>query len=146
MAMTAAHIQTLNNKSTGIGWTGKRTITIDRATEEGGNDLGYSGSELLLLAIGTCFSNDIFREASRFGIKVKNVSVDVEADWSGTPVRAHHVKYSVKVEADASKEDISKLIEHTDEIAEIPNSLRVETSVKLARFEAVPVKILDDHK
>ena len=60
--------------------------------------LGFSGGELLLLAIGACYTNDIFREATRRGVTVKNVQVDVEGDWGGEPVRAQNVTFSARVE------------------------------------------------
>jgi uncharacterized OsmC-like protein len=41
--------------------------------------LGFNGGELLLLAIGGCYCNDIFREAAKRGMPIKSVHVDVEA-------------------------------------------------------------------
>jgi len=99
--------------------------------------LGYNGGELLFLAIGACYTNDIFREASKRGINVKSVDVDVEGDWGGDPVRAQNVMFSPKVEADASEEEIMELIRHTDRIAEIHNTLRVGTPVTLTDAKAL---------
>jgi len=94
---------------------------------------------MLLLAIGGCYLNDIYREAAKSKIDIKNVQVVVEGDWGGDPVRAQNVSFSVKVEAAATGEEISELIKHTDNIAEIPNSLRLGTQVSLGKFEAIPV-------
>jgi len=99
--------------------------------------LGYNGGELLLLAIGACYTNDIFREASKRGINVRSVQVDVEGEWGGQPVRAQNVRFSAKVEADASEKQIMKLIQHTDRVAEIHNSLRMATQVTLAHANAL---------
>jgi uncharacterized OsmC-like protein len=112
-------------------------VTIDRAKESGGLGLGFNGGELLLLAIGGCYSNDVFREATKRGITVKNVHVTVSADWAGEPVRAQNVSLSVEVEAEASEAEIAELIRHTDRVAEIPNSLRLGTDVKLTSFNAL---------
>jgi putative redox protein len=76
--------------------------------------LGYNGGELLFLAIGACYTNDIFREASKRGINVKSVQVDVEGEWGGDPVRAQNVMFSPKVEADASDKEMMELIHHTE--------------------------------
>jgi uncharacterized OsmC-like protein len=92
---------------------------------------------LLLLAIGACHSNDIFREAAKRDIRVKNVQITVNADWAGEPVRAQNVSFSVVVEADASENEILDLIRHTDDVAEIPNSLRLRTEVRLAGTKAI---------
>ncbi len=102
--------------------------------------LGFNGGELLFLAIGACYTNDIFREAMKRGLNVKNVQVDVEGDWGGEPVRAQNVTFSARVEASAPEKDILDLIRHTDQVAEIHNSLRLGTPVRLVDTVAVSVK------
>jgi organic hydroperoxide reductase OsmC/OhrA len=97
----------------------------------------YSGGELLFLVLGACYCNDIFREAAKRGMVVKSVAVDVEGDWGGDPVRAQNVTFSVKVEAEAGEAEIQDLIVHTDRVAEIHNSLRLGTPVKLMGVQAV---------
>ena len=135
--MTTVEIRSLAGSSLAVGSSGPRTVTIDRAKETGGLGLGFNGGELLLLAIGGCYSNDVFREADKRGIAVKNVRVTVSAEWAGDPVRAQNVTFAVEVEADATEAEISDLIRHTDRVAEIPNSLRLGTAVKLASFKAI---------
>src|SRR5438270_4009019 len=101
MAQTTVRVSTLHNAPTAVGWAGSRTLTIDRPQEAGGMGLGYSGGELLLLALGACYTNDTFREAAKRDIDVRSVEVEVQADWDGDPVRAQNVMYSVRVEAHA---------------------------------------------
>ena len=71
---------------------------------------------------------------------IKSVQVDVQADWGGDPVRAQYVTYSTRIEAEASEADILALIEQTDRVAEIPNSLRLGTPVVLAEVQAISVE------
>lgn len=130
-------IRTVSGSSLAVGSSGSRTVTIDRARESGGLGLGFNGGELLLLAIGGCYSNDVFREAAKRGIAVKTVHVTVNADWAGDPVRAQNVSFDVVVEADAAEAEILDLIRHTDRVAEIPNSLRFGTEVKLSEVKAI---------
>ena len=137
MAQTTVEIRTLNGSSLAVGFAGSRTVTIDRSKEGGGLGLGFNGGELLLLAIGGCYSNDIYREAAKRHVAVRSVQVMVNADWAGEPVRAQNVSFSVVVEADASEEEILDLIHHTDQVAEIPNSLRLGTEVRLAGTKAI---------
>jgi putative redox protein len=106
MSQTNVEIRTLSGGSLAVGSSGPRTVTIDRSKEAGGLGLGFNGGELLLLAIGGCYSNDIYREAAKRGIAVNSVRVKVDADWSGDPVRAQNVSFSVIVEADASEATI----------------------------------------
>ncbi len=135
--MTTVEIRTVAGSSLAVGSSGPRTVTIDRAKEAGGLGLGFNGGELLLLAIGGCYSNDIFREAAKRGIAVKNVQVTVRADWEGNPVRAQNVLFDVVVEADSSESEIVDLIRHTDQVAEIPNSLRLGTDVKISGIKVI---------
>ena len=88
-------------------------------------------------SIGSCFSNDLFREAAKRGFVIKNVQIDVKGDWAGEPVRAQNVSFSVTVEADATEQEILDLIRHTDRVAEIPNSLRLGTEVNIAEAKAI---------
>ncbi len=124
-------IRSLQNHCLAIGSSGSRTVTIDRSVEAGGLGLGFNGGELLFLAIGGCFSNDLYREASKFGVKIRSVHIEVSGDWAGEPVRAQNVVLSAHVEADAPAEKVRELIEHTNRVAEVPNSLRLGTEVKL---------------
>ena len=101
MPQSSIEIRTLPGTSVALGSSGPRTVTIDRTKDAGGEGLGFNGGELLLLAIGGCYSNDIFREAARKGIQVHAVQLRVSADWGGAPVRAQNVEFSVTVEADA---------------------------------------------
>lgn len=129
----------MHNAPTAVGWAGSRTLTIDRPLEAGGMGLGYSGGELLLLALGACYTNDIFREASKRNMEVQSVGVEAQADWGGDPVRAHNVTYSVQVKAAASESEILELIEHVDSVAEIHNSLRMGAEVTLRERQAIPM-------
>lgn len=140
MAHTAVRVRTVQDACIAVGWTGPRTLTIDRPEQAGGMGLGFTGGELLLLAIGGCYCNDIFREAAKLGMVIKSVQVDVQADWGGDPVRAQHVIFSPRIEAEASEADILALIEQTDRVAEIPNSLRLGTPVMLAEAQAISVE------
>jgi putative redox protein len=137
MPQTSVEIRNVAGSSLAVGSSGPRTLTIDRAKEAGGLGLGFNGGELLLLAIGGCFSNDIYREANKRGLKVQNVEINVTADWAGDPVTAQNVRLSVAVGAEASEQEILDLIHYTDSIAEIPNSLRLGTEVKLTESKGI---------
>ncbi len=137
MAQTTVSIRTLHGATAAVGWSNGRSVSIDRAESAGGLGIGFNGGELLLLAVGGCYCNDLFREAAKMKIKIKGVSVQVEADWGGDPVRAMNLSFSVRVESPAPKTQIEELIRHTDRVAEIPNSLRLGTEVKLRAFEVI---------
>ena len=115
-----------------IGSAGPYTLVVDRPVDGGGRGLGFNGGQLLYLAIGGCVSNDLFREASARGIRLTNVRVAVRGDFSGQPAISDDVSYAVEIAGDASHEELESLVAHVDTVAEIPNSIRRGTSVKLA--------------
>jgi uncharacterized OsmC-like protein len=90
-----------------------------------------SGGELLFLALATCYCNDIYREAAKRGIKVESVEVEVTGDFEAEGKPGSNIVYRAKVDAHASQEEIHELLKYTDAVAEIQNTLRVGTPVKL---------------
>lgn len=96
--------------------------------EKGG--LSITGGELLFLALATCYCNDIYREAIKFGMKVEAVDVEVEGDFEAAGMPAANIVYRAKVRADATEEKIRELMLHTDAIAEIHKTIRLGTPVK----------------
>jgi uncharacterized OsmC-like protein len=90
-----------------------------------------SGGELLFLALATCYCNDIYREAARRNIKVEGVEVEVTGDFEAEGKPASNIVYRAKVSTNASEEEIRELLKYTDTVAEIQNTLRVGTPVKL---------------
>ena len=98
-----------------------------------------NGGELLFLALATCYCNDIYREAAKRGLKVEHVEVEVKGEFGSEGEPAKNVSYRAKVTAQASEAEIRELMNHTDRVAEIQNTLRVETSVTLSGIEAVTV-------
>lgn len=137
MSETVVNVRTLHGASAAVGWSGARALAIDRPIEAGGLGVGYNGGELLLLAVGACYTNDLYREAAKRGLRIRSVSLEVRCKWGGDPVRAQEVTFSPKVEADAPEAEIAALIEHTDSVAEVHNSLRLGTQVTLVLPRAV---------
>jgi organic hydroperoxide reductase OsmC/OhrA len=99
-----------------------------------------NGGELLFLALATCYCNDIYREAAKRGIAVERVEVDVDGQFGAEGEPATQVTYRARVVAHAAEAEIRELMQHTDMLAEIQNTLRVPTPVTLERIEAVTVQ------
>lgn len=90
-----------------------------------------NGGELLFLALATCYCNDLYREAAKRNIKVERVEVEVSGDFGAEGEPARNVTYRAMIQADGTDEEIRALMEHTDTVAEIQNTLRMGTDVKL---------------
>lgn len=90
-----------------------------------------NGGELLMLSIATCFCNDLYREAKKRNINVSGVDVEVTGEFGAEGEPGFNFQYQAKVKADASDKEIAALIAHTDQVAEIHNTLRKGLSIKL---------------
>ena len=98
-----------------------------------------NGGELLFLALATCYCNDIYREAAKRNLKVERVEVEVDGDFGTEGEPAKNVTYHARVFAQASEDEIRELMKFTDTVAEIQNTLRIETPVILSQLEVVKV-------
>jgi len=113
----------------------EKEITIP-ASPAGGSTV--NGGELLLLALATCYCNDLYREAENRGIELTQVVVTADGEFGGPGEPARAVSYGARVWARASTEAIEALMAHTDGVAEIHNTLRQGVSVSLADAVAIP--------
>ena len=127
-----------HGRAASIGSAGPYTLVVDRPADAGGEGLGSNGGQVLYLAIGGCVSNDLFREASARGIRLVCVRVRVVGEFGGDPAVSQDVSYDVELAGEASHEQLEELVSHVDAIAEIPNSLRRGTSVKLRHVGIAP--------
>ena len=84
-----------------------------------------------MLALATCYCNDIFREAERVGIPVDAVEVRAEADFEDIGLAATNIRYAARVDSPASATQINDLLRQTDAVAEVQNTVRAGVAVAL---------------
>lgn len=96
-----------------------------------GRGSSVNGGEFLMLALATCYCNDIHREAARMGIPVQSVEVEASADFEGVGLAASGIRYRARVESTAGAEQIERLLKHTDAVAEVQNTVRAGVPVEL---------------
>lgn len=124
-------VRSVGEAVTALGSGGPYTAVIDRPVAVGGGGLGFNGGQLLHLAVAGCVSNDLFREAAARDIELTRVVVRADGDYEGDPAVSTGISYVVDVEGRAPEAALHSLVKHVDEIAEIPNSLRRGTTVRL---------------
>lgn len=137
MNIMQIHIKTLHDSSAAAGWAGPRSLVIDRTPRAGGMGIGFSGEELFMMSIGASICNDLYREAAAREIDITQVEIVVNGDWSGEPAQAHNIRYDIKIKTAAARETVEELLKHVDKIAEIPQSLRTGTQVRMNTVEIV---------
>jgi OsmC-like protein len=82
-------------------------------------------------SLATCFRNDLYGEATKPGIDVQDVKVEVMGTFANPGEAARDISYRVQVRADAPKIEIDVLILTTDAVTEIQNTVRGGCAVKL---------------
>jgi organic hydroperoxide reductase OsmC/OhrA len=106
-----------------------RRLAID--AKSAGRGSSVNGGEFLVLALATCYCNDLFREAARLGIAIDRVEVEATAEFDGIGLGARDVRYRASVTSAAGAERIAQLLRETDAVAEIHNTLRAGCAVTL---------------
>lgn len=99
--------------------------------KDSGFGSSINGGELLLLSLATCFCNDIYREAEKRNIKVHDIEVLATCEFGAEGESGTNFQYTTNIVADATAEEIKSLIDHTDKIAEIHNTLRKGVEIKI---------------
>jgi uncharacterized OsmC-like protein len=116
---------------TAVGSAGPFTVVIDRPVAIGGRGLGMNGGHLLYLSVAACISNDLYRDAQTAGITLTRVVVTVDGDFEGRASVSTRIEVDVELEGDATDAELNALLDEVDRVAEIPNSLRRGTDVRI---------------
>ena len=96
-----------------------------------GKGSAVNGGEFLMLALATCYCNDLYREAERLGVPIERVEVEASAEFPGIGLAATNIKYRATVSSSASSSAVGQLLRETDAVAEIHNTVRAGVPVEL---------------
>ena len=132
---SVARIHNSEGQHTAEVSAGKHTASISIASKLSGFGSSVSGGELLMLAMATCFCNDIYREALQMNIEVVSVDVECSGDFPAEGAPATGVRYTAKITARAPEQQIRELAIRTDREAEVQNTVRAGTPVELSDVE-----------
>lgn len=111
--------------------TGDSAQSIAIPAKVGGQGSAVNGGEFLLLALATCYCNDLYREAARSGIAVDGVEVEATAVFPGIGLAATDIRYRVRVASPADAAAVAALVRETDSVAEVHNTVRAGMPVVL---------------
>ena len=112
--------------------TGTSTQTLRVPAKAAGRGSAVNGGEFLMLALATCYCNDLYREAERLGVPLEGVEVEASAEFPGIGLAATNIRYRAKVSSPASPSAIAELLRETDTVAEVHNTVRAGVPVRLA--------------
>lgn len=131
MGTTTIQYRLLPGTRASVGRADTHSVIADRPDgKAGGMGLGFNGGELLALAIGGCFANDMQALADEAGAEIADLAISVSVDFGGTPSRATAARMDVDCTlADGS--DPAGLIERAKRLTTIGNSVRAGFPVEI---------------
>jgi uncharacterized OsmC-like protein len=89
----------------------------------------FTGAHLLHLAAAGCVLNDVYREAATLGIELEGVRVSAAGGFDTSTWKSTGISYSVDISPAISSDELARLLEVVDDVAEIPRALRAGTLV-----------------
>ncbi|WP_395022459.1 OsmC family protein [Dongia sp.] len=132
MTQMTVELRNIGGTEAALGWAGAHTLVVDRPEgKAGGQGLGFNGGQLLALAIGGCFCNDLRYVAHARGIALAGISVQVTLDLSGEPLLATGATMLVECELPEGG-DVRALIAEAERISTVANSLKIGVPVRIS--------------
>ena len=99
MPSMSVSLRSIPDTQAAIGWAGGHTVVIDRPDgKAGGLGLGFNGGQMIALAIGGCFCNDLRYTAESMGIEIDAIAVDVTITLAGQPAVGTAATVAAKIE------------------------------------------------
>ena len=96
-------------------------------------DAEFTGAHLLHLAAAGCVLNDLYREAAALGLELHGVRVTATGGFDPATWQSTGLGYSVEVSSDATAEQLARLLDTVDQVAEIPRAIRAGAPVQRIR-------------
>ncbi|KQY13899.1 OsmC family protein [Rhizobium sp. Root482] len=131
MVAVSVELRNVEGTEAAMGWAGGHTIVIDRPEgKAGGAGLGFNGAQLLGLALGGCFCNDLRYVSHEIGVPLGRIAITVTVELGGTPLVA--TAASMRVECDTlDGSDPRHVIEKAQAVCTVANSLRAGLAVSI---------------
>lgn len=131
MPSATVELRTVEGTGAALGWAGGHTIVVDRPDgRAGGRGLGFNGAQLLALAIGGCFCNDLRYVAEELGVPLRSVAVGVTVEMEGDPLLTTAATMTVRCET-ADGSDPAPVIERARSTCMVSNSLAQGIPVRI---------------
>ncbi len=96
--------------------------------------LGFNGGQLLALAIGGCFCNDLRYVAHDMGVELDTIEVEVELSLAGNPIIATDATIHVRATSRDRNADIAALIERARRDSTVSNSITRGLPIETVAF------------
>jgi organic hydroperoxide reductase OsmC/OhrA len=115
-------LRSIPDTQAAVGWAGGHTVVIDRPDgRAGGLNLGFNGGQMIALAIGGCFCNDLRYMAETMNVRVDTISVDVTIVLEGQPPLVVSAAVRAQVQGEG---DMAELIRRAAADSTVGNSVQ----------------------
>ena len=122
MSQMTVALRSIPGTQAALGWASGHTVVIDRPPgKAGGMGLGFNGGQMIALAIGGCFCNDLRYMAETMGMQIDDIAVDVEITLEGQPALVTAAKVRARVTGDG---DVAALIRRAAADSTVGNSVQ----------------------
>ena len=122
MASMSVSLRSVPDTQAALGWAGGHTVIIDRPEgRAGGMGLGFNGGQMIALAIGGCFCNDLRYVAEGLGLAVDTIAVDVTITLEGEPLLVTAAEMRVRLEGQG---DMAELVRRAAADSTVSNSVQ----------------------
>jgi uncharacterized OsmC-like protein len=128
MRITAALSNTAHTHAVEVR-TGANAQALAVTPKAAGGGSAVNGGEFLMLALATCYCNDLYREAAARGLVLAGVEVEASAEFAGIGLAASDIRYRARVDSPEPAERIAALLRETDAVAEIHHTVRAGAAV-----------------
>lgn len=136
MGSTTIEYRLLPGTAACVGRSGGHAVIADRPEGTAkGMGLGFNGGELLALAIGGCFCNDMQAISGEMGLAIVDLRVTVSVDFAGAPSRATGAEMIVECVLE-EEADPAELIGRAKALTTIGNSVREGFPLAIAAASA----------
>lgn len=123
MVSITVDLQNVAGTQAALGWAGGHTLVVDRPEgRAGGMGLGFNGGQLLALAIGGCFCNDLRYVADAAGLRLSEIGVSVTVELDGDPLLATSATMDVTCRR-ADGADAAEIVKRAARSSTVSNSL-----------------------
>lgn len=124
MPEMSVQLRSIQGTGAAVGLAGGHTVIVDRPSgKAGGTGLGFNGGQILALAIGGCFCNDLQYVAHEMGVALAEIAVDVTLTLEGEPLLATKAVMTVNVTPKDAAADVAEVIRRAKATSTVSNSL-----------------------
>ncbi len=138
--MTVVNVRLVDG-TMGVATAGPHAIVVDRALASDGTYLGMIGGELLLTAVGTCLMTTFVGAARKRDIELTRAEFQVTGEHQNAPSRYVSIAVEATIEADASQEEIDKLLKIAERGCTVSNTISRSAPIQMQRKVQAPAGV-----